>query len=175
MSALTARNASAAAGIFLLREAAGRAPHAAPGPLARSTQRAGALPALPASTWNEPPRPALDCCVQLLRLTRPRPLFRGHQKGRGFACLLAWLHSAERRCWASVGLVREANCRRLTRPRPSRPDNTPKGPGLFSRSEDTCLAADTAGMAMSINRLPAGFVIPAQPSRAQGWAEPASA
>jgi hypothetical protein len=38
-----------------------------------------------------------------------------------------------------------------------------KGRGSVSRIERTYLVADTAGIAIKINRLPAGFVIPAQP------------
>jgi hypothetical protein len=38
-----------------------------------------------------------------------------------------------------------------------------RGPGFYQPVEGTYLAADTAGMAIRINRLPAAFVVPAQP------------
>jgi ATP-dependent DNA ligase len=38
-----------------------------------------------------------------------------------------------------------------------------RGPGFCRRIEGTYLPADTAGMVIRINRLPVGFVIPAQP------------
>jgi hypothetical protein len=50
--------------------------------------------------------------------------------------------------------------------RPRLRQASPKNRGYFSRVEGAYLLADTCRMAMRIKRLPAGFVIPAQPVKA---------
>jgi ATP-dependent DNA ligase len=55
--------------------------------------------------------------------------------------------------------------KRLT-PRPWVTHHQPEGRGSFNKIERASLAADTAGMATMIKRLPTGFVVPAQPVKA---------